>query len=317
MTRPSVRRPAVSPVPRESLDRCALRAGLRGDAMLGTAFPAAKVLLVEQPGAWGPNGLADSAFGADTAARLVERAGKAGVRVIGIRRPGRTPAGQARRWALIDSRPGQRRQWWGSYDEPEELLSTAFDRGEPSDDPVYLVCTNGKHDACCALRGRVVAQALAEQAPYRTWECTHLGGDRFAANVLVLPTGVLYGRVLSFAAADLVGATERGEVLGELMRGRIGLAPAAQAALVFAYSDLGTRRLDALQVTAVEAIDRQRTRVRLSVDRSAFGGHTDVDELEVEVRAERVDVPDSLACRGSGPGSFVRYRPSGAQTLRS
>jgi len=41
------------PHPRETLDRCALRAQLRGDPMLGTAFPAARLLLVEQPGPWG------------------------------------------------------------------------------------------------------------------------------------------------------------------------------------------------------------------------------------------------------------------------
>src|SRR4051794_30959104 len=42
-----------SPRPRETLDRCALRAQLRGDPMLGTAFPAPRILLVEQPGPWG------------------------------------------------------------------------------------------------------------------------------------------------------------------------------------------------------------------------------------------------------------------------
>ena len=39
MTRPH------APHPRETLDRCALRAQLRGDPMLGTAFPAARLLL--------------------------------------------------------------------------------------------------------------------------------------------------------------------------------------------------------------------------------------------------------------------------------
>ena len=34
------------PHPRETSDRCALRAQLRGDPMLGTAFPAARLLLL-------------------------------------------------------------------------------------------------------------------------------------------------------------------------------------------------------------------------------------------------------------------------------
>jgi len=50
------------PTPKESQDRCALRAEVRGDPLLGSAFPASLILLVEQPGAWGPDGLTESDF---------------------------------------------------------------------------------------------------------------------------------------------------------------------------------------------------------------------------------------------------------------
>ncbi|HEY3629577.1 MAG TPA: hypothetical protein VGL21_01715, partial [Jatrophihabitantaceae bacterium] len=85
------------PHPRETLDRCALQAQLRGDPMLGTAFPASRVLLVEQPGAWGRDGLRSSAFDRATAEALERRANADGVRVLAIRRPGRTPRGVLRR----------------------------------------------------------------------------------------------------------------------------------------------------------------------------------------------------------------------------
>ena len=60
----------MTPTPRETPDRCALRAAERGDPLVGTAFPAARVLLVEQPGSWGSGGIVDSDFdpGADSAA---------------------------------------------------------------------------------------------------------------------------------------------------------------------------------------------------------------------------------------------------------
>ncbi len=303
------------PVPRESLDRCALRAGLRGDPMLGTAFPASRVLLVEQPGPWGAQGLATSAFGAETARRLEQRAGRAGVRVVAIRRPGRTPRDQPRSWALVDTREDRWRQWWGSYTEPEQLLTTAFDRGTPREDALFLVCTNGRHDVCCALRGRPTAQAIAQHAPGRTWECTHLGGDRFAANVLVLSTGLLYGRVLPLAAADLVSATDRDEVLYELLRGRIGLPPAAQAALAFGYADLGTRRIDALTVGRTEPAGDGLTRVRLDVHPDRPGAPHAPAALEVLVRAEPVRVHGALSCHGIGDASFVRHRPVSVQPV--
>ena len=59
----------------------------------------------------------------------------------------------------------------------------------------FFVCTHGKHDPCCAKYGRPVAAALDHQWPERTWETSHLGGDRFAGNVLILPIGIYYGRV--------------------------------------------------------------------------------------------------------------------------
>ncbi|HEY7009713.1 MAG TPA: hypothetical protein VH395_12275, partial [Jatrophihabitantaceae bacterium] len=58
------------PQPRESLQRCALRAQLRDDPLLGTAFPASRVLLVEQPGPWGHAGLRESHFDSAVAASL-------------------------------------------------------------------------------------------------------------------------------------------------------------------------------------------------------------------------------------------------------
>src|SRR4029453_5830608 len=53
----------------------------------------------------------------------------------------------------------------------------------------------GRHGACCAERGRPVAAALAQAHPEETWEVSHIGGDRFAGNLLVLPNGLYYGRL--------------------------------------------------------------------------------------------------------------------------
>ena len=50
-------------------ERCATRADSRGDPMLGTAFPAARLLLVEQPLPWGSEGLRTSRFDPGTAWR--------------------------------------------------------------------------------------------------------------------------------------------------------------------------------------------------------------------------------------------------------
>ena len=298
---PAVERTAHRPQPRESVNRCALRAQLRGDPLLGTAFPAARVLLVEQPGPWGRAGLRESRFDPTVAAALEARAAAAGLRVLAIRRPGRTPRGLRRRWAVADTRDGHELLRWGSYAHDAELLGLPLDgsAGDPDDGPLYLVCAHSRHDTCCALRGRPVAAALDAERPGRVWECSHVGGERFAANVLLLPSGLLYGRVLPFAAPEFVAAAEADEVVGALLRGRIGLPAAAQAALAFAYEHLALRRRGALRVVATSTVAEGRSRVELD------GPH---GRIVVTVRAERVDT-DGLTCAAPGPGWYLAHTP--------
>lgn len=272
--------------------------------MLGTAFPASRLLLVEQPGPWGRAGLPASRFNRAAAAALVARAGERGIRVLAIRRPGRTPRGIVRRWALIDCRSDRETARWGSYESEAELLELPLDgsAGEPTQQLAYLVCTHSKHDTCCALRGRNVAMALHEVRPGLVWECSHVGGERFAANVLVLPTGLLYGRVLPFAAAEFVAAAEAGEVVGALLRGRVGLPPSAQAALAFAYEHLAVRRVDAIRLVHAHRVRNAQAIVRLS------GPHGLID---VTVLVEPHD-GDRLTCDRPGLGRFLGYRPVSA-----
>jgi hypothetical protein len=277
--------------------------------MLGTAFPASRVLLVEQPGGWGPAGLADSRFDPELAGALIGALGRRGVRVLAVRRPGRPdPAaagGRGRRWMFADCRPGRARLVSGSFGAEADLLDIDPDR--PADGPgaadefrpVYAVCAHGTHDMCCAIEGRPVAAALDQLAPGRVWECSHVGGDRFAANVLVLPTGQLYGRVSD--AAGLAQACEDGRVVPELLRGRIGLAAPVQAALVHAQRELGLTGVDQLRVLGSEPVDGEpgTVLVRLAGPSGEFA-----------VGVQRVTGrPALLTCRAVAARVPLSYRP--------
>ncbi len=186
------------------------------------------------------------------------------MRLQAIRRPGKHVVGTPDGGYLVgiaDTRVGLAAITWWRVDDLAELADD-LEAGGPHREPIeidraplYLVCAHGRHDACCALRGRPVAQALERVRPGRVWETTHLGGDRFAANLLVLPTGELYGRVPPAIASELADRVDAGDVVPRLMRGRIGLAPIAQAALIYAHDRLGIAARDALAVTAVERID--------------------------------------------------------------
>jgi len=229
-------------------ERCAVASLRRGDPMPGTAAPAGGFLLVEQPGGWGRQALTSSRLDAGVGSEVSDRAIAQGLRALLIRRPGRHATPTRRRWAVVSSRPGREQSWWGDFGADEELLTLPLDgsAGTATEDPFYLVCTHGRHDTCCAVEGRPVAIALDSVRPGAVWECSHVGGDRFAANVVAMPHGLYYGRVTPDSAGELVAAHERGEVLPELLRGRTTTAPPAQAAMAHARQVLGDLRIDAL-----------------------------------------------------------------------
>jgi hypothetical protein len=239
----------MSPSPPGRLDpgRCSVQALERGDSGIATASPVHRWLLIEQPGPWGRDALLESRFDREVAPLLAARAAREGVRILLVRRPGDRLADSGQRWAYADGRPGREGLWWSTRAADGDLLTAPWDGsvGSPTPRPTYLVCTHGGHDACCALRGRPLARAMPVAGPADVWECSHLGGDRFAANVVVLPHGFYYGQVPGDGGL-LVSAHERGEVALAWLRGRAGLPAHVQAAQHGAREALGRLGVDDL-----------------------------------------------------------------------
>jgi hypothetical protein len=81
-----------------------------------------------------------------------------------------------------------------------------------------------------ARRGAPLAQALAARHPGQIWETTHVGGHRFAANLVILPHGLYYGPVGVDAAAAAISAYQRRAVAPGRYRGRAGQPKPTQEA---------------------------------------------------------------------------------------
>ena len=162
----------------ERSERCAVQAGLRGDPMLGTAFPASRLLLVEQPGPWGRAGLLDSRFDRAVAHRLIGRMTR---RDPGAGHPPTRPDDRWPAAAVGGRRTAARIEnaWYGgssmttpscsqldvSRGDPASRRAPAPATRRPTTAPVFAVCAHGTHDVCCAIRGRPVAAALDRCAP--------------------------------------------------------------------------------------------------------------------------------------------------------
>lgn len=222
----------------DAAPRCSDLARLRADPLEATAPPATRLLLVEVPGPWGRTAISDSRLDRYAGGRLAELAGAAGARVLLIRRPGRhvlPPAGAPKVWALADLRPGREHVRRGTWHVEHDLLDldveAELQAPASGSQQVALVCTHGKHDVCCAVRGRPVAAALAAGARgWEVWECSHVGGDRFAANLLLVPSGELFGSLDGPGALATVAAFDAGRLDLAHHRGRYGRPPAEQAA---------------------------------------------------------------------------------------
>jgi (2Fe-2S) ferredoxin len=170
--------------------------------------------------------------------------------------------------------------------------------GDRIDTPLYLVCTNGKHDPCCATFGLPVARALDELAPGRVWECSHVGGDRFAGNLVCLPDGLLYGQLDPDSARAVVATHEGGRIALDRWRGRSALPFPAQAAEALARRELGISRIDGLAVAAVERAGATHE-VRLR--------RRDGREVVAVVSVDRGGAPRQLTCAGA-PAVAPTYR---------
>ncbi|GAB3851885.1 sucrase ferredoxin [Nocardioides maradonensis] len=287
------------------MEHCSVLAAAREESMVGTAFTERGLLLVEQPGAWGRKGLADSDLDHAVAAELQRRADAADLRLLAVRRPdgaNREAVAGGRSWAVRPA--GSTTLSWGRFGDDADLLDLALDGsvGTPAEEPTYLVCTHAKRDVCCALFARPIAAALAALRPGHVWGCSHTGGHRFAPVVVAVPAGgatLVYGRVGTDVVADLVAATDAGRVLPDLLRGVAGHPGHVQAALAHAL-DEHTVPAD-WTVRGVDPVAAGEWRVRLDGP----------SPLTLDVRA-RTDLEPMVSCGKPEPSEQTHYAVSTA-----
>lgn len=276
-----------------TLFRCSTASRDLEEPLAGSASTVRTFLLLEAAGPWGVDAVRDCRLDEEVRQRLLGLESAHRIRPLLVRRHGRSVAGPRR---VFLARADRTDPWAETavLDDVRELLDvdlTGVAEGRsagltPHRDPLFLVCTHGRHDACCAERGRPLAAAMAEVAPEDTWEVSHIGGDRFAANVLVLPDGLYYGRVSPEDAPGLVATHRAGRLDLTHLRGRSSYPFAVQAAEVHLRRETGEDGLTALRL--------ERARRDGAVTRAVFAGAA--GRWEVSVRTERGE-PRLLTCR--------------------
>jgi hypothetical protein len=234
--------------------RCSDISLAAGESLIATATTAEHWLLVEVSGSWPRDVSVDGALPAPAQAATtawLERTPSS--RLHFIRRPGRE-AGRSLAFVIhaAESSTDVRRIELG---RPGDIAHVDLERdGDRIDHQLVLVCGHGTRDACCALRGVAVHAALAATltGDEELWISSHQGGHRFAANVLVLPTGLQFGRIEPDEAPLVVARALSGKIELSRYRGRTCYPPAAQAAEravreALELNDSGDLRLAAIE----------------------------------------------------------------------
>ena len=217
-------------------------------------------LLVEHPGPW-PERVEDLTGPAPVVAAM-RAALRAGVRPQLIRRSGRRRATPPVQVYAAHSYGSDAWVEERELADPAELAGLDLDAlaagrspglGERRSGPVLLVCTHGRRNVCCARTGAPLARALTARFGRMVWETTHVGGDRFAANLVCLPHAVYYGDLGEDEAVRAASAYLRDEVVLDRLRGRAGTPEPAQAAEHFVRAHTGRLGLDEVVVRSLSS----------------------------------------------------------------
>lgn len=229
---------AVDPAGRYRSGCAAISRG-SNESLRGTVATAVGWLLIEHPGPWGPAPFEPNGPLGEIGAELHRRCTELRVRIQLIRDPNRprTNSGDYRTYLVHSGRSGP---WMTQhhYHRPEQLLdidiatavsTTPPQTGKTACEPVYLVCTHGKKDPCCAVFGRPIVRTLTTST-LQVFESSHLGGDRFAGGIVALPDGSYFGHLEPNSAATVIERHHTGHLLLSHYRGRCTDSPLVQVA---------------------------------------------------------------------------------------
>jgi hypothetical protein len=243
----------------------------RGEPHYGTASVGDVWLLIEYPYWWGKNAFADSTIPAEVKAYLTAALAaipRARLLVIKQERPRRPQL----KFFVVRTREREPFVAQFTFAAYEELLQ--FDirhaaagrvssAGTVTAEPLYLICTHGRRDKCCAKFGYPLYKTL-RTAGANVWQSSHVGGDRFAANLICFPHGLFYAHVTEPDAQTIISAYSEQRMVPGKYRGRACYGHAVQAAEYFVRAESGLTQLDDVRLLSRTRIAEHSWRVEFA-----------------------------------------------------
>lgn len=288
---------------------CSVRSKEAAETTFGTASTGDAWLLLEYAQPWGPKAFRDSALPNTVKvylSGLLKSVPRSRVLLIKQTRNVKGPL----TLFVARSRESSSSILKYEFSEYEQLLDldlvSALAGGSPSgttswEEPLFLVCTHGKRDKCCAKFGIPIYKTIQTQVGESSvWQCSHVGGDRFAANVICFPDGIFYGHVTEETAKLIVKEYDERRIVLTNFRGRSCYSFPVQAAEFFARRETGFRRIGDLKFLTYDPLKPNEWRVR-------FFSEVDAKVHQVSLKSRLSKFQNRLTCHSSEQQSVVQY----------
>lgn len=283
---------------------CAELSAANNEPLSATASRVERWLLVEYGGYWPYEPLDAAVFAGSLRERLAERLRDlAGSKLLLMKRPGRA---RRDRIEVIYGATPERGVWFrrlelDHHGRLDELDLGPDGPGEPLEHPLFLVCTHGIRDRCCARYGQALARTLDRLAdPGWIRHVSHVGGDRFAGNLVALPEGIFFGRVGPHDAGPLIARYLEGRIDLDRYRGRSCWPFPGQAAELAVRRERDLTGLHDLRVESIRSAGPERWEVTVLAEVAG-------DRIAVDVALEHGE-PVYLTCKSAQerpPRGFV------------
>lgn len=293
----------MEPEPRRPF--CADISADTGEPLTATASRVDHWILVEYRGLWNRDVLGGSLFSdrvKTTLREQLEALPKA--RLLFIRRPERRSQEGRMVYVARSTEAGASLRGL-EVAHVEDLVGVDLTAlADPVRHPLLVVCTHGKRDRCCARYGRPLYDRLREEADEGwIWQSTHVGGDRFAGNLVCLPHGLYFGRVGADEVWPVLDEYLAGRIYLQCYRGRSCYAFPVQAAEYAVREASSVGDVDGLRIVSASRKGPKRWTVRFLVRSSG-----DVHEVEVEQEAGELTYLTCDAAALRHPRRYVATR---------
>lgn len=263
---------------------CADTSRKNGESHLGSASPFHYCLLIEYRGSWGSSAFKESDI-AETVKNHV-------LKIHELNQPTRLqviqkdPLVSGKKYAFFaDCRPQYEQLFQFTFEKYEELLAFDFCSfiqhpatipWQKIELPHFFICTNGQHDACCAKYGATLFNEMHGQYDH-LWQTSHLGGDRFAANMLCLPYGMYYRRINNITLPQIFAAHSQKQMYLANFAGRASYPREIQVAEYFVRQQTQEFSIDAFKLVTSRGDENEATVT--FVDRRGSEHHANIKKF--------------------------------------